>query len=539
MGIGLTRMYNLVFKKQPIGTVGKLDDDDSDEEIWELIDKEDDEDLRNLSSAIYAFILLVIGIPLWWRMTEVQRHSLPYAQISQLSTMDVVISTDIFVYTKNPYVTEHIIEQIYTSFNSTMFSINAQPSTFINSDDHTLNKLEMVITPLGSLQLIETTSVDDIIAGIGRNIYFPPNTDIKLLMDSLKRLLQTDALSDSMISMLNPGNHSDDQQVVTERQRRVRPSSDYNVLLTVVNPEPDKLHVSWKPEIPLNRYLQPLLNQLKLISNFSVQSQWLYLIDLVQKPPKLNTTFVLDKNHAQYIITPLEKKLGSGVSQNPCIHFVVYVTPCSYIPLYFHENNQLTTAMMSARWGGVQFLNVDQISCNESLSFIPDDLSIMSPIITQFHSLIGVPNMSNYISLMPLKSSTLRKWQLDSMYRLKIIEQYTNTRITLTSLSRLLGEISNIVIIEEVGKAVTESIEAATKVLQCIERGQLEEALEFSKIAFETSEFAFTHPSLLALLYFPDDQKYAVYIPLFLPVMIPVLMSLRGVKNWIQLKYKI
>lgn len=58
-------------------------------------------------------------------------------------------------------------------------------------------------------------------------------------------------------------------------------------------------------------YLKPLLDQLKLISNFSVQSQWLYLIDLVQKPPKLNTTFVLDKNHAQYIITPLEKKLGN------------------------------------------------------------------------------------------------------------------------------------------------------------------------------------------------------------------------------------
>jgi len=140
---------------------------------------------------------------------------------------------------------------------------------------------------------------------------------------------------------------------------------------------------------------------------------------------------------------------------------------------------------------------------------------------------------------MPLKSSTLRTWQLDSIYRLKIIEQYTNARITLTSLSRLLGEISNIVIIEEVGKAVTESIEAANNVRECLERGQLEEALKHSKIAFETSEFAFTHPSLLALLYFPDDQKYAVYIPLFLPVMIPVLMSLKGVKKWIQLKYKI
>ncbi|CAI6344098.1 unnamed protein product [Macrosiphum euphorbiae] len=122
-------MDTLVGDKQPSDTVETLTNDASNDEIWEIIDKEDDEDLRNLSAAVYAFILLVIGIPLWWRMTEVQRHSLPYAQISQLGTMDVIISTDIFVYTKNPYVTEQIIEQIYTTFNSTMFSISAHPST--------------------------------------------------------------------------------------------------------------------------------------------------------------------------------------------------------------------------------------------------------------------------------------------------------------------------------------------------------------------------------------------------------------------------
>ncbi|VVC29688.1 Phosphatidylinositol-glycan biosynthesis class S protein [Cinara cedri] len=512
----------------------------NNDEVWEIIDKEDDEDLRNLSAAVYAFILLVIGIPLWWRMTEVQRHPLPYSQISQLGNMDVTIATDIFVYTKNVSKTEQIIQQLHTTFNSTMFNINAQSSTIKNLDD-TLDKLEtIVISPLGSLHLIETNSVDNITAGLNRNVYFSPSTNIQLLMATLKRLLQIDALSDSMISMLSPGKHSDDPQIVAERQRRVRPSSNYNVLLTVVNPEPDKLHLSWEPEIPLNRYLQPLLNQLELIADFSVQSQWLYLIDLVQKPVNLNSSFVLDKNQAQYIITPLEKKLGSGVSQNPCIHFVIYVTPCSYIPLFFHENNQLTIAMMSARWGGVQFLNADKLSCNnDSISFVPDDLSIMSPIITQFHALIGVPDMTKHVSLMPLKSSTLRMWQLDSMYRLKIIEQYTNARITLTSLSRLLGEISNIVIIEEVGKAVTESVEAATKVLEYLKIGKLDAALEYSKLAFETSEFAFTHPSLLALLYFPDDQKYAVYIPLFLPVMIPVLMSLKGVKKWIQFKYQL
>lgn len=56
-----------------------------------------------------------------------------------------------------------------------MFIINAKPSTLIHSDD-TLNKLETVITPLGSIQLIETNSVEIIIAGLGRNIYFPPKT---------------------------------------------------------------------------------------------------------------------------------------------------------------------------------------------------------------------------------------------------------------------------------------------------------------------------------------------------------------------------
>lgn len=260
------------------------------------------EDLRNLSATVYAFILLVIGIPLWWRMTEVQRHPLPYSHISQLGSMDVEIAMDIFVFTNNPSETKRIIEQLQITFNSSksinrcikcitydklikihftaMFRVNAQPSTYINQDN-TLNTLESINPSLGSLQLIETKNVDYIIAGLGRNVYFPPNTskplfyyfifillflflscvfnvnikyflDIQSLMDALKRLTQIDALSDSMISMLNPGEHSEDAQVVAERQCRVRPSSDYNVLLTVVNPEPDKLKVSWAPEIPLN-----------------------------------------------------------------------------------------------------------------------------------------------------------------------------------------------------------------------------------------------------------------------------------------------
>ena len=32
--------------------------------------------------------------------------------------------------------------------------------------------------------------------------------------------------------------------------------------------------------------------------------------------------------------------------------------------------------------------------------------------------------------------------------------------------------------------------------------------------------------SLLSLLYFPNDQKFAVYLPLFLPTLLPILGSI-------------
>ena len=48
--------------------------------------------------------------------------------------------------------------------------------------------------------------------------------------------------------------------------------------------------------------------------------------------------------------------------------------------------------------------------------------------------------------------------------------------------------------------------------------GQLREAFDYSQSCRSSAEKAFFDNSLLALLYFPEDQKYAIYIPLFLPI---------------------
>lgn len=59
-----------------------------------------------------------------------------------------------------------------------------------------------------------------------------------------------------------------------------------------------------------------------------------------------------------------------------------------------------------------------------------------------------------------------------------------------------------------------------------IQRNEFEKAWVLSKEAYELSDSAFFDPTMLALLYFPDEHKYAVYMPLFVPILLPILSAI-------------
>jgi phosphatidylinositol glycan class S len=82
-----------------------------------------------------------------------------------------------------------------------------------------------------------------------------------------------------------------------------------------------------------------------------------------------------------------------------------------------------------------------------------------------------------------------------------------STFFLLQSLAQLLGEISNIVINDAVGSSIYRAVNSVEDAGDLLKTGQLGEAFNKSKEAFLSAEAAFTDPSLLALLYFPDDQK--------------------------------
>jgi len=81
----------------------------------------------------------------------------------------------------------------------------------------------------------------------------------------------------------------------------------------------------------------------------------------------------------------------------------------------------------------------------------------------------------------------------------------------LQSLAQLLDEISNIVINDEVGDKIWEAILKSHEAINYIQEYDLTNGYNLSKQAFLAAETAFSDPSLLALLYFPEDQK-SVYI---------------------------
>lgn len=132
------------------------------------------------------------------------------------------------------------------------------------------------------------------------------------------------------------------------------------------------------------------------------------------------------------------------------------------------------------------------------------------------------------------------KWELDYVMRSASQKQVLKTLASLESVEKLLGKMSNMVIEEDVSRKMTSAVDLSHTAIDDLASGRLETAYVLSSKAYILSESAFFDPSLLALLYFPEDQKYAVYFPLFLPISLPVLSSIfYMVKYFVNLRRKI
>ncbi|CAL1679278.1 unnamed protein product [Lasius platythorax] len=517
-----------------------------------------DEKYRVYASVSFAVLLLGIGVPLWWHTTAVPRVALPYTRINELSQLDIRITTRITLAALSHARTELLAREIRRAFaNAEIYQLNVEHQVISNNllaSAFTYHELEKVASTfdldVGGLLLLEATNLKDaVLVGSNRTLYFSTETSAAKLVQVLSEwILHDKSLALTKNALAEPTVYSLDE----ENRRRFPVSPAYDVLITLVNPDPEKLKIVWNLRTMTEEYIQPFLDELSILSNFSVKSQWLYLLPLDVNPRRVPDSspsrrhFALRESVLPQLVTPLEKKLASQVSLHPCINLVVYTVPCSNAPLHIYtrsghksRTDSNVEAFLSPRWGGVVLINPPSETCDdaredEAVTIVPEETAVVGTFLAQLRLLLGIPETKpiDGVTTVPLVGLKSRDWEIDSLLRFRTVEQLTSAKLTLQSLSRLLKEISNIVITDVVGNRIKTALELVHESAEYLRRGDLERSFVLSKEAFVTAEAAFSDPTLLALLYFPEDQKYAVYIPLFLPAMIPVLLSLKNIRRY-------
>ncbi|XP_061171873.1 GPI transamidase component PIG-S-like [Saccostrea echinata] len=529
-----------------------------------------DKSIQHIAAISFGVICIVIGIPLWWKTTEVYRVSLPYSEIAELSNSKFQFTVDIDVLNLETSWTDKDLTDlskllkanlddrklgtIFPKYRVTVrqaekkqtsdansFKTLTELDEYFHGEDSTINKYLIVLLPHNNA-VVNVPSV-----GNYRAVFLPVrNGDLSPVSAKITGVLHNvlvreDTLMKSFQNSLGAREPKD-----KESMRSLHYHQGYDLLFTLVNPQPDILNVDWSIKEAIAAYLNPLATQLSDYISLDTKSQMIFFTGLRRKPKKDSegSGYYYEEKDLPHTINPLEAKLGSHASNNPMLNFIVYVPSRDQSPLHIVDKNGKTVktnSFLSPQWGGIVIQNLPSPPPNSSLPVDAevDMKTVMEVFLTQLRLLMdfSIQEVKD-VKVREVENLVIREWELDNWLRKKCTENLATSISTLQSLTALLEGISNIVIQDDIGQQVENAVTGIKEAQRYLTSGQISRAFTQSRKALASSEKAFFDPSLLELLYFPEDQKFAIYIPLFLPIGLPILGSLFKAYKWIKSKRK-
>ena len=305
-------------------------------------------------------------------------------------------------------------------------------------------------------------------------------------------------------------------QVLERRQTRAfKYAPSYHLTLSLVTP--GGAPSDWDIETAIGEYLNPFLRAFSPISNFSVDTQvQLYapMSPSIQgaEYSKESKKWLLRQSDLPGFINAAEWPLSPSIGQGPTINFILYVPSPSETPMGIEGNGG--TSWLIPQWGGVQILNLP------AKKTVPDTLSkelletAMQTFSTQLQSLLGLPTLPNSLAL---RTATLMRY-----HSLSLIHSSSST---LGALAKLTETLPSIAIPDGVAQSVATTLDHLNLACEALRDGRFHSAQENARIAEQESETAFFDRSMVGQVYFPDEHKVAVYLPLLGPMAVPLLMA--------------
>ncbi|KAL9080859.1 MAG: hypothetical protein Q9157_000463 [Trypethelium eluteriae] len=301
--------------------------------------------------------------------------------------------------------------------------------------------------------------------------------------------------------------------------RSVKSAATYHLTFSLFTPnfQPS----DWAIEAALEDHMTALLQALAPISNFTVDTQvqlYATFAPSIHEPEydEHSKSWVLRREDLSGFINAAEWPLSPSIGEGPTVNFVLYVPSESRTPLLIKENGG--DSWLLPQWGGVRILNLP--TGNDKAHAASKRLTkemLEGPFFTfsnQLLSLLGVPETP---SSLPLRLSTL--------VRVRAASLLFSASSTLGSLARLTRALPSISIPDTVAESVDLTIAHLHRACDDLREGKFQTALENSRIADREVEKAFFEPAMVGQVYFPDEHKVAVYLPLLGPVAVPLIMA--------------
>ncbi|GAA5970980.1 hypothetical protein JCM11641_004533 [Rhodosporidiobolus odoratus] len=317
--------------------------------------------------------------------------------------------------------------------------------------------------------------------------------------------------------------------------RAVKFSPRYKLVFSLLNEDSAAggAVLDWDLPALIDSRLRPFLSSLAPLYDFTIESQVQYFAPLavpLHEDAAREGTFVKEEDLRAFV-NNAEWNLGSGATFDPVLYFLMFVPSLQHRPLRIRrtDGRDATPAFLSPQRGGVVILNPPSTT-TETLPSASLDLGVSTytpsfALIEQhLRSLLGVPPGPS--------AGALSSDRLDHLVQSRLREAARDSVDSLTAIAKLAADIPNMRIGKEVQSRVKEALDELEKAAASSVYLP-SEALAHVARAQTLASQAYFDPSMLALLYFPDEHKYAVYTPLFGPIAVPLLVALlREVKEW-------
>ncbi|KIX00508.1 uncharacterized protein Z518_10648 [Rhinocladiella mackenziei CBS 650.93] len=511
-------------------------------------------------------VIVVLGLPTWWQTTTIYRANLPLQEmLNWAEGVNTPTAIPLHVWISAPNYSCSDAQAIVRDTQQALDDLNEYPtlhqrlhlvkglsgarddgqneggaSTSCGEDPFSVGLGD----PALKVSLEPTTesftfNLDEVSATVVVRI--PPGPSIgasKHLAGALHEIFRDEQIA-SALQAVSLASHSQNAQaflrsqpydLVTGIERQINraykssPQFHLTFSLFTASGAPS----SWDVQEALEDHIQPLVQALSNTAKFEVTTQiQLYSSFSPSIRPATregqDATFLEQKDLTAFV-NAAEWPLAPSIGDGPTLNFIVYVPTQHQIPLLIEGIDG--TSWLIPQWGGIQILNPPLYPHPSTGAMtIPAHLGkdlLRQPFETfssQLLSLLGVRSDGSTQTL-PLQL------RLDAFQRLSALTLYLKAASSLGSLSRLAQRLSNIPIPRNVAQLVDDTIGNLTASRHAFLESRWDSALAHAKVAFMDSEKAFFDKSMVGQVYFPDEHKVAVYLPLLGPIGVPLLVGL-------------